>query len=107
MGPFVDTLHPLIKAGEVDETPLDLFQRVFLEPLRDFLSWSPGSIAVLIPSLRDLISTHAVYPQAEFRRTVIKSDPVCNTFLSLVIIGCSYGLFAADSTCSQSLCVLS
>lgn len=77
MGPFVDTLHPLIKAGEVEETPLELFQRVFLEPLRDFLSWSPGSIVVLIPSLRDLISTHAVYPQAEFRRTVIKSDPVC------------------------------
>ncbi|KAE9400427.1 hypothetical protein BT96DRAFT_992941 [Gymnopus androsaceus JB14] len=75
IGPFVDTLHPLITAGEVDETPLDLFQRVFLEPLRDFLSWSPGSIAVLIPSVRDLISSHAVYPQAEFRKSVIKSDP--------------------------------
>ncbi|KIK69549.1 hypothetical protein GYMLUDRAFT_212131 [Collybiopsis luxurians FD-317 M1] len=75
LGPFVDASHPMIQAGEVDETPLDLFQRIFLQPLRDFLSLSSGSIAVLVPSIRDLISSHAVYPQSELHKLVIKSDP--------------------------------
>ncbi|KAJ4000431.1 DNA polymerase alpha/epsilon subunit B-domain-containing protein [Lentinula boryana] len=75
MGPFVDTFHPLIQAGEIDQTPLDLFHRVFLDPIRDFLNLSPGSTVILVPSVRDLISTHAVYPQCEFSRLVTKSDP--------------------------------
>ncbi|KAJ3788328.1 DNA polymerase alpha/epsilon subunit B-domain-containing protein [Lentinula aff. detonsa] len=75
LGPFVDTFHPLIQAGEIDQTPLDLFHRVFLDPIRDFLNLSPGSTVILIPSVRDLISTHAVYPQCEFSRLVTKSDP--------------------------------
>ncbi|KAJ4482149.1 DNA polymerase alpha/epsilon subunit B-domain-containing protein [Lentinula aciculospora] len=75
IGPFVDASHHLIQAGEIDETPLDMFYRVFLEPIRDFLSLSAGSIAILVPSVKDLVSTHAVYPQCEFPRLITKSDP--------------------------------
>ncbi|KAF5389267.1 hypothetical protein D9757_003533 [Collybiopsis confluens] len=75
LGPFVDALHPLIKAGDIDETPLDTFHRVFLQPLRDFLNSSPGSIAILVPSVRDLVNSHTVYPQSEFQKLVTKSDP--------------------------------
>ncbi|KAJ3977823.1 DNA polymerase alpha/epsilon subunit B-domain-containing protein [Lentinula raphanica] len=75
VGPFVDAVHPLIQAGEIDETPLELFHRIVLDPIRDFLSMSPGSIVILVPSVRDLISTHTVYPQCEFSKLVTKSDP--------------------------------
>ncbi|KAJ3879965.1 DNA polymerase alpha/epsilon subunit B-domain-containing protein [Lentinula edodes] len=75
IGPFVDTAHPLLQSGEIDEAPLDLFYRIFLDPLRDFLTLSPGSIVILVPSVRDLIGTHAVYPQCEFSKLVTKSDP--------------------------------
>ncbi|KAF5355229.1 hypothetical protein D9758_005997 [Tetrapyrgos nigripes] len=65
IGPFVDCKHPMFESGEVDEGPLTFFRRVFLEPLRDFLASSPLSIVALIPSIRDLISSHVVFPQCE------------------------------------------
>ncbi|KAL0068379.1 DNA-directed DNA polymerase alpha subunit pol12 [Marasmius tenuissimus] len=73
-GPFVDSTHPLIAEGDVDEPPLALFNRIFLEPLRQFFESSPGSIAVLIPSVKDLISSHAVYPQREIGPEITKHD---------------------------------
>ncbi|THU82028.1 DNA polymerase alpha, subunit B [Dendrothele bispora CBS 962.96] len=66
IGPFVDSSHPHIAGGEVDETPLVFFRRIFLKPLSEFLSSSPTSLAILIPSIRDLISSHVVFPQCEF-----------------------------------------
>ncbi|KAK7445460.1 DNA-directed DNA polymerase alpha subunit pol12 [Stygiomarasmius scandens] len=85
VGPFVDSNHPHIEGGEVDETPLAFFQRIFLEPLSDFLSSSPASLAILVPSVRDLASSHAVFPQSEFRPEVsmharIKLLPNPSTF---------------------------
>ncbi|KAL0580868.1 DNA-directed DNA polymerase alpha subunit pol12 [Marasmius crinis-equi] len=74
-GPFVDYTHPLVEKGDIDETPLALFHRIFLDPLRQLLDSSPGSIAILIPSVKDLISSHAVYPQREFGLEVTKGDP--------------------------------
>ncbi|EIN12830.1 DNA polymerase alpha subunit B [Punctularia strigosozonata HHB-11173 SS5] len=64
-GPFVDLSHPRIQDGDIDESPAQLFARVFVEPLREFLDSSPGSIALLVPSVRDMVSDHAVFPQAE------------------------------------------
>ncbi|KAF7297787.1 DNA polymerase alpha subunit B [Mycena kentingensis (nom. inval.)] len=75
IGPFIDAQHPLIKLGDVDSTPLKLFRTRFVDPLRSYLDSVPGSIAVLVPSPRDLISTHAVFPQAEFEKEVVGSDP--------------------------------
>ncbi|KAJ7069986.1 DNA polymerase alpha/epsilon subunit B-domain-containing protein [Mycena amicta] len=74
-GPFIDVLHPMIKAGDVDSTPLSLFRTRFILPLREYLDSAPGSIAVVIPSVRDLISNHAVFPQGELEREVVMSDP--------------------------------
>ncbi|KAF9269284.1 DNA polymerase alpha, subunit B [Marasmius fiardii PR-910] len=73
-GPFLDCAHPLVESGDIDETPLVLFHRIFLEPLRQFLDSSPGSIAILMPSVRDLISSHAVYPQCELGLEITKHD---------------------------------
>lgn len=49
----------------MDETPSEMFHRHFTEGLREFLDESPGSIAILVPSVRDIISSHAAFPQAE------------------------------------------
>ncbi|KAG8811255.1 DNA-directed DNA polymerase alpha subunit pol12 [Serendipita sp. 399] len=63
-GPFVDINHPSIKMGDVDFSPLELFRQRVMEPLRAFLEEHPATTALIIPSVRDLISHHAVFPQA-------------------------------------------
>ncbi|KAJ7505482.1 DNA polymerase alpha/epsilon subunit B-domain-containing protein [Mycena galericulata] len=75
LGPFIDALHPLIKSGDVDSTPLTLFRTRFADPLRTYLDTVPGSIALIVPSVRDLISDHAVFPQCELPADVARGDP--------------------------------
>ncbi|KAG1717564.1 DNA polymerase alpha/epsilon subunit B-domain-containing protein [Suillus lakei] len=65
LGPFVDTTHSYIQDGMIDETPSDIFKRQFITPLRDFLSQSSTSTVLLVPSVNDIISDHAVFPQCE------------------------------------------
>lgn len=65
IGPFVDAANSRVKDGDVDETPTQLFERQFAERLRDFLVLSPGSTVLLVPSISDVISDHAVFPQCE------------------------------------------
>ncbi|KAI6123468.1 DNA polymerase alpha subunit B [Pisolithus croceorrhizus] len=67
IGPFVDADHPQVVAGDIGKTPSEIFERHFQEALRDFLLQSPGSIVLLVPSVRDLISDHIVFPQSELR----------------------------------------
>lgn len=83
MGPFIDVQHPKIKNGETDMVPAALFHSHFIEPLQSFLDTSPGSIAVLVPSIRDIINTQAVFPQGELGLDITKSDPVSISFGSL------------------------
>ncbi|TDL17712.1 DNA polymerase alpha, subunit B [Rickenella mellea] len=64
-GPFIDASHSLIKSGDVDYTPPELFHQRFAERLRDFLSASPDSLIILVPSVRDVLSDHPVSPQCE------------------------------------------
>ncbi|KAG2153032.1 DNA polymerase alpha/epsilon subunit B-domain-containing protein [Suillus bovinus] len=65
LGPFVDATHAHIHDGIVDETPSDIFKHQFIVPLRDFLSQSPTSTVLLVPSVNDIVSDHAVFPQCE------------------------------------------
>ncbi|KAK0464553.1 DNA polymerase alpha subunit B [Desarmillaria tabescens] len=74
IGPFIDASHPLLRAGAIDTTPLKLFHAQFTKPLRSYLDSSPGSVAILVPSVRDLVSFHAVYPQCEFSSEVSNGD---------------------------------
>ncbi|KAJ7855906.1 DNA polymerase alpha/epsilon subunit B-domain-containing protein [Mycena olivaceomarginata] len=75
LGPFIDALHPLIKSGDVDSTPLNLFRTRFADPLRTYLNSVPGSIALIVPSVRDLVGDHAVFPQSELPVDVARGDP--------------------------------
>lgn len=74
LGPFVDATHTHIQDGMVDETPSDIFRRQFIAPLHDFLSQSPTSTVLLVPSVNDIISDHAVFPQCELDNE-FSSDP--------------------------------
>jgi hypothetical protein len=78
MGPFVDATNSRIKDGDMDETPQRLFERQFTERLQDFLVQSPGSTVLLVPSINDVISDHAVFPQCELEPEFSK-DPVSCT----------------------------
>ncbi|KAJ7719271.1 DNA polymerase alpha subunit B [Mycena metata] len=75
LGPFIDALHPQIKSGEVDSPPLNLFRTRIIDPLRAYLDLVPGSIAILVPNVRDLVSDHAVFPQCELPADVAREDP--------------------------------
>ncbi|KAG6836140.1 hypothetical protein H0H93_010973 [Arthromyces matolae] len=75
LGPFIDVQHPKIKTGDIDIPPADLFRSLIIKPLKAYLDANPGSIAILVPSVRDIISTQAVYPQGELGVEYTASDP--------------------------------
>lgn len=64
LGPFVDSNHPLIKIGDVDETPLELFRSQIASRLNAVLEDNPATTIILIASVRDMISQHMAFPQA-------------------------------------------
>ena len=76
MGPFVDSSHPRIKTGDSDTPPSMIYQARFLNPLIAFLNASPESMVLLMPSVRDLLSHHAVYPQSEYPHKQTGGHPV-------------------------------
>ncbi|KAF9464138.1 DNA polymerase alpha subunit B [Collybia nuda] len=74
IGPFVDVTHPKIKNGDIESTPTQLFRSQIIDPLRAVLDSCPGTIAAVVPSVRDIISRQAVYPQAELEPDLAGTD---------------------------------
>ncbi|KAG9083062.1 DNA-directed DNA polymerase alpha subunit pol12 [Ceratobasidium sp. 370] len=68
LGPFIDSNHPLIKTGQVDSGPAALFRERISKPLAQLEADIPELVTVLVPSPRDLISSHVVLPQAALER---------------------------------------
>jgi len=66
IGPFIDSTHTKLKNGVIDQSPAQLFHEQFTENLRDFFHVSPDSLVLIVPSVRDLLSDHTVFPQCEF-----------------------------------------
>ncbi|KAL8293514.1 hypothetical protein RQP46_000215 [Phenoliferia psychrophenolica] len=64
LGPFVDADHPLIKVGDVDQTPAQIFRSQISSRLSDFIQRSPRTTVLLVPNARDLTSAHVAYPQS-------------------------------------------
>lgn len=58
----------MIENGDLDTTPQELFTRWFITPLHDYLNSAPGSIVLLVPSVNDILSDYAVYPQPPLSR---------------------------------------
>ena len=84
MGPFVDLSHPRIKIGDFDSPPSTIYEARFLNPLKSFLEASPESIVLLFPSVRDLLSDHAVYPQSELSEELTGGHPVRLLYIPLI-----------------------
>lgn len=74
-------MHPKVKAGDLDFTPANVFKARFVDPLRAFVTTSPQSIVLIVPSVRDLVSNHAAFPQPELDSEIFSSHPVCRTNL--------------------------
>lgn len=75
VGPFLDAAHPHIRQGEVDDPPDVLLRKVIVAPLQEYLDSKEGCLVVVVPSVRDLVSEHTVFPQAQFSETLF-NDPV-------------------------------
>ena len=58
----------MIKAGQVDMLPNDLFCDKISRQLARLLKESPSTTVILIPNARDMISQHITYPQSPFNR---------------------------------------
>ncbi|CAE6391160.1 unnamed protein product [Rhizoctonia solani] len=69
IGPFVDSNHSLVKTGQIDDMPIDIFRHKIASPLVQLESEIPELLVVIVPSPRDLISHHVVFPQAALERT--------------------------------------
>lgn len=61
--------------GDIDEDPVAIFHSQFTQNLQELLDSSPGSIVLLVPSVRDLISAHATFSQPELSAE-FSGDPV-------------------------------
>lgn len=55
--------------------PHDIFFDKFVKAILNFFEETPGSLVLLEPSIRDILSDHPVYPQCEFDNSLF-SDPV-------------------------------
>lgn len=72
LGPFIDLTSKVVESGDVDvegaRTMDDLFKLVVVPILSGI---DPSVSVVLIPSLRDAVSKHGSFPQAQFDRKAL------------------------------------
>lgn len=93
LGPFVDSSHPLIKSGDVDETPEQLFANQFVQSIKDILAEKPSISFFVVPSISDTLSEHASFPQSEFDTSLLchnvrVDDTLKLTFTDTQILAC-------------------
>lgn len=74
-------MHQHIKSGEIDHAPTEIFRQTFKEQLRDFLTASPDSLVLLVPSVRDILSDHPVFPQCELGSELSADAVSSDTFV--------------------------
>lgn len=78
-GPFLDTEHPLIASGDFDlpdtaqvdpdsATFQSLFRAWISAPLQELVRENPAITVLLVPSVRDAISSHVSWPQEPLSR---------------------------------------
>lgn len=67
----MDSSHPLIKKGDVDETPEQLFVNHFAQSVMDILAEKPSISFFVVPSINDTLSEHASFPQSELDTSLL------------------------------------
>ncbi|GAA6004840.1 hypothetical protein JCM11491_002251 [Sporobolomyces phaffii] len=99
LGPFIDSAHPLIAAGDVEEFPTELFRSRISSKLVPLLAASPKTQVLLIPHGRDLTNVHVAYPQAPFKKEELglpKAVRLLPNPTSFDINEVSFGLTSVD-----------
>jgi DNA polymerase alpha subunit B len=69
LGPFIDSSHPLVKVGDLDETPTEIFRNQVASRLSTFTEDCPATAVIVIPSVRDMVSRHVAFPQAMLEKS--------------------------------------
>jgi DNA polymerase alpha subunit B len=64
LGPFIDASHPIIASGAITRSPADIFKSEITARLLRTGEVSPNTYILLVPSVKDIVSTHMAYPQA-------------------------------------------
>ncbi|WWC58474.1 uncharacterized protein I303_101017 [Kwoniella dejecticola CBS 10117] len=64
LGPFVDSQHPSITSGAITLSPTEIFRHHISRRLQSVLDASPGTVIILVPSVRDVVSSHMAFPQS-------------------------------------------
>ena len=72
MGPFLDEAHPDIQSGNFDipNAPPTL-ESLFKQQISSRLRMITDTQIIIIPHIRDVISSHAVWPQEAFSRVLL------------------------------------
>jgi hypothetical protein len=63
----VDATHARLRDGDIDQSPTQLFKEQFLDEIQVYLDEFPSCTVILVPSVRDIMSEHASYPQSELQ----------------------------------------
>ena len=61
--------------GDIDQSPALLFKEHFLDEIDGYLKEYPNTTVLLVPSVRDMMSDHASFPQSRMQIT-LPTDPV-------------------------------
>ena len=67
----MDSSHPRIKSGDLDETPEQLFATHFAQSIGDILAEKPSISFFVVPSVNDILSEHVSLPQSEFDASLL------------------------------------
>ena len=67
----MDSSHPRIKSGDVDETPEKLFANHFAQCVMDILAEKPSISFFVVPSISDILSEQASFPQNELDASLL------------------------------------
>lgn len=61
----------MITIGAVSQSPLDIFRDQIGARLQRIVEQSPGTVIIMVPSVRDMISRHVAFPQAMLEKEVL------------------------------------
>ena len=92
----MDSSHPRIKTGDVDETPEQLFAEHFAQNITDVLAEKPSISFFIVPSVSDVLSEHASFPQSEFDTSLLSHNVKAGQKLELTFTESDLSAF----TCS-------
>ncbi|KAL9056019.1 MAG: hypothetical protein Q9162_003198 [Coniocarpon cinnabarinum] len=110
LGPFLDIEHPLVRTGQfssiagldTDTTTLtDVFRALVALPLQRLAKQLPGLRIVMVPSVRDVISKHAAWPQDRLLRKELQLPKQCDMAPNPVML--SFNEVMIGLSCHDSL----